>query len=201
MLVNEVYPVDCLIFKALVNPEQPLYRVSGHENALIVQQSLTAAASSEASLQLKPKKGDTRPPTQTPSRTEDSGQTPSSRRQVAGPTNEHSAERTTTTAQTEGGEQISSDGGIDDSLLAMGSVLKRGAKHPYAGPQNDLDQAIKVRTIGVLFSYTRPKPESQDILQKVYFTSETSPRILLLYLIINADFGILCRRLRQRKTS
>ena len=190
MLVNEVYPSDCLIFKALVNPEQPLYRVSGHEDALIVQQSLTAArASSEASLQLKPEKGGTRPPTQTPSRTEDSGQTPSSRREVADPTNGSSHERTTTTARTGGGEQISSDVGIDDSILAMESGLKRGAKHPYAGPQNDLDQAIEVRTSGISFSYTRPKPESQDILQKGYSSSETSLRILLLALINNADFG------------
>lgn len=142
VLVNEVYPADCLIFKALVNPEQPQYRVSGHEDALIVQQSSTAAASSEASLQLKPEKGGTRLPTQTPSRTEDSGQTPSGRREVADPTNEYSRERTTT-ARTGGGEQISSDGGVDDSILAMGSGLKRGVQHPYASPQNDLDQAIE----------------------------------------------------------
>ena len=166
MLVNEVYPADCLIFKALVNPEQPQYRVSGHEDALIVQQSSTAAASSEASLQLKPEQGDTRQPTQTPSRIEDSGQTPSSRREVADPTNEYSRERTTTTARTGGGEQISSDGGVDDSILAMGSGLKRGVQHPYAGPQNDLDQAIEVRTSAISFSYTKPKPESQDIFQK-----------------------------------
>ena len=200
MLVNEVYPADCLIFKALINPKQPQYRVSGHEDALIVQQSPTAAASFEASLQLKPEKGDARPPTQTPSRTEDSGQTPSSRRQVADPTNAYSPERTTTTAQTGGGEQTSSDGGIDDSVLAMGLGLKRGVKHPYAGPPNDLDQAIEVRTFGVSFSYSRPKPESQDIFQKGHFTSATSPRFLLLALINNADFGILCRRLRQQKT-
>ena len=179
MLVNEVYPADCLIFKALVNPEQPQYRVSGHEDALIVQESPTPAASSEASLQLKPEKGDTRPPTQTPSRTEDSGQTPSSRGQVADLTNGYSPERKITRPQTGGGEQISSDGGSDDSVLAMGSGLKRGVKHPHVGPQNDLDQAIEVRTFGVLFSYTRPKPESQDIFQKGYSTSETSSRILL----------------------
>ena len=173
MLVNEVYPSDCLIFKALVNPKQPQYRVSGHEDALIVQQSPTAAASSEASLQVKPEKGDIRPPTQTPSRTEDSGQTPSSWRQVADPTDEYSPERTITTAQTGGGEQTSSDGGIDDSTLGMG--LKRGVKPPYEGPQNDLDQAIEVRTFGVSFSYMRPKPESQDIFQKGYFTSATGP--------------------------
>ena len=200
MLVNEVYPADCLIFKALVNPEQPQYRVSGHEDALIVQQSLTAA-SSEKSLQLKPEKGGTRPPTQTPSRTEESGQTPSSRREVADPMNEYSRERTTTTARTGGGEQISSDGGVDDSIFAMGSGLKRGAQHPYEGPQNDLDQAIEVRTFVISFSHTRPKPESQDIFQNGYFTSETSPRILPLALINNADFGILHRRLRQQKTS
>ena len=200
MLVNETYPADCLIFKALINPKQPQYRVSGHEDALVVQQSLTAAASSEASLQLKPEKGDIRPPAETPSRSEDSGQTPSSRRQVADPTNEYSSERTTPTAQTGVGEQISSDGGIDDSILAMGSGLKRDVKHSYAGPQNDLDQAIEVRTSGVSFSYTKPKPESQDIFQKVYFTSVTSPTILLLALINDADSEILCRRLRQRKT-
>ena len=175
MLVNEAYPSDCLIFKALVNPKQPQYRVSGHEDALIVQQSPTAAASSEASLQLKPEKGDIRPPTQTPSRTEDSGQTPSSRRQVGDLTNQYSPGRTTTTAQTGGGEQTSSDGGIDDSTLAMGSELKRGVKPPYAGPQNDLDQAIEVRTFGVWFSCMRSKPESQDIFQEGYYTSATSP--------------------------
>ena len=200
MLVNEVYPVDCLIFKALINPEQPQYRVSGHEDALIVQQSPTAAASSEASLQLKPEKGNTRLPTQTPSRSEDSGQTPSSQRQFADPTNEYSPKRTTTTAQTGGGEQTSSDGGIDDSILTMGSGLKRSVKHPYAGPQNDLEQAIEVRTFEVSFSDMRPKPESQDSFQKGYFTSATSPRTPLLALIKNADIGIPCRRLRQQKT-
>ena len=181
MLVNEVYPADCLIFKALVNPEQPQYRVSGHEDALIVQQSSTAAASSEASLQLKPEKGDTRQPTQTPSRIEDSGQAPSSRREVADPTNECSPERTTTTAQTGGGKQTPSNGGVDNSILAMGSGLKRGVKHPYAGPQNDLDQAIKVRTFGVSFPYMKSQPESQDIFQKGYFTSATSPTFLLFW--------------------
>ena len=179
MLVNEVYPADCLVFKALINPEQPQYRVSGHEEALIVQQSPTAAVSSEASLQLKPQKEDARPPTQTPLRTEDSGQTPSSRLQVADLTSEYNHQRNTTRPQTGGGEQISSDGGSDDSVLAMGSGLMRDVKHPHVGPQNDLDQAIEVRTFGVLFFYTRPTPESQNIFRKCYSTSETNPRILL----------------------
>lgn len=79
ILVNEVYPTDCLIFKALVSANQPRYRVPGHEDALIPQQSPTPAVSSETSLQLKPEKGDPLPGQQTPSRTEGSEQVSLSR--------------------------------------------------------------------------------------------------------------------------
>ena len=56
---------------------QPLYRVAGHDDALMAQQSPTPASSSEKSLQLKPEKPGHLPPPQTPSRTDGSGQTSS----------------------------------------------------------------------------------------------------------------------------
>ena len=54
---------------------QPLHRVAGHDDALLVQQSPTPASPSEKSLQLKPEKQGHLPPPQTPSRTEGSDQT------------------------------------------------------------------------------------------------------------------------------
>ena len=54
---------------------QPLYRVEGHDDALMLQRSSTPGLSSETSLQLKPEKQEHLPPLQTPSRTEGSEQT------------------------------------------------------------------------------------------------------------------------------
>ena len=50
----------------------PLYRVAGHDDALMAQPSPTPVSSSETSLQLKPEQRGQRPPIQTPSRTEGS---------------------------------------------------------------------------------------------------------------------------------
>ena len=60
------------MYRSVVNELQPLYRVPGHDDTLIVPQSVTPACSSEISLQLKPEKQPHLPPLQTPSRTEGS---------------------------------------------------------------------------------------------------------------------------------
>ena len=58
---------------------QALYRVAGHNDALIAQPASTPGSSSETSLQLKPEQRGHRPPIQTPPRTEGSEQNSSSR--------------------------------------------------------------------------------------------------------------------------
>ena len=63
------------MYRAVVDELQPLYRVAGHDDALMLQHSSTPGLSSETSLQLKPEKQDCLPPLQTPSRTEGSEQT------------------------------------------------------------------------------------------------------------------------------
>lgn len=60
-----------------MNEIQPLYRVPGHNDSVMVQQSSTPALSSETSLQLKPEKPEHLPPLRTPSQREGSEKTPS----------------------------------------------------------------------------------------------------------------------------
>lgn len=67
------------MYRSVVNEIQPLYRVTGHENALIVQKSPTPALSSETSLPLKPYKREHLPELQGPSRTESRDQISSGR--------------------------------------------------------------------------------------------------------------------------
>ncbi len=78
VLVNETYPTDCIIFRILVNPCQPQYRVTGDVGVLSAHQSLTPVLSFDPSLQLKPDKEDLLQLQQTPSRTEGSVQDHSS---------------------------------------------------------------------------------------------------------------------------
>lgn len=78
-LVNDRYPADCIMYRSVVNEIQPLYRVAGHDDAVMVQQSPTSALSSETSLQLRAEKQERLPPPQTPSRTEGSELTSSGR--------------------------------------------------------------------------------------------------------------------------
>lgn len=132
ILVNEVYPTDCLIFKALINADQPEYRVPGHDDALIVQRSPTPAVPPEKSLQLKPEKGHFLPPQQTPSRTEGSEQTCWS-----------CPPEDADNSRNGGGEHISSDGVADDADPVEGSTPQSCSTHPKAlYPQSDLDKAI-----------------------------------------------------------
>ena len=63
------------MYRAVVDELQPLYRVEGHDDALMLQHSSTPGLSSETSLQLKPEKQEHLPPLQTPSRMEGSEQT------------------------------------------------------------------------------------------------------------------------------
>ena len=144
ILVNEVYPTDCLIFKALVNADQPQYRVPGHEDALIVQRSPTPAVFPETSLQLKPEKGRFLPPQQAPSRTEGSEQTCWSRPpEDADLAKGYSIQRNTVNSRNGGGEHSSSNGVNDDADPVEGSTPRSGSTHPTAlYPQNDLDKAI-----------------------------------------------------------
>ena len=53
ILVNEVYPSDCLTYRFLVNPNQRYYHVEGQEVARAAPNSSTSPASSETSLQVK----------------------------------------------------------------------------------------------------------------------------------------------------
>ena len=78
VLVNETYPADCIIFRILVNPSQPHYRVTGDVRVLSVHQSVTPVLSFDKSLQLKPDKEELLQLQQTPSRTEGSVQDRSS---------------------------------------------------------------------------------------------------------------------------
>ncbi|CAD6576336.1 MAG: hypothetical protein ASARMPREDX12_007849 [Alectoria sarmentosa] len=95
-LVNERYPADCIMYRFVVDEIQPLYRVAGHDDALMVQHSPTPALSSGTSLQLKPEQREHLPPQQTPSRTEGSELTSSSRVPVdAGFAKEPSPQRST----------------------------------------------------------------------------------------------------------
>lgn len=57
ILVNEVYPSDCLIYKSLMKPDQRYYQVEGQDVAPVAEHSPTPiVSSSETSLQLKPDK-------------------------------------------------------------------------------------------------------------------------------------------------
>lgn len=84
------------MYRFVVNEIQPLYRVAGHDDALMVQHSPTPALSSRTSLQLKPEQREHLPPQQTPSRTEGIELTSSSRAPVdAGFAEEPSPQRST----------------------------------------------------------------------------------------------------------
>ena len=144
ILVNHEYPADCLIFKALINANQPQYRLSGQEDALVIQQSPVPAPSSDTSLQLKPKKEDNTPPQQTPSRTEGSEQPYTGREpEDADFANTDRLRRNSTTSQNGGGEQTFSDGVVDNADPTGMHHPRRGSTHTHAFPQNELDQAIK----------------------------------------------------------
>lgn len=144
ILVNQGYPADCLIFKALINVNQPQYRVPGHEDALVLQRSPMTAPSSDTSLQLKPEKGDNAPLQQTPSRSEGSEQLYTSRvPEGADLANRYSLQRNSMAPQIGGGEQTASDGVTNHPDPVTGSSPQRGSAHPYTHPQNDLDMAIK----------------------------------------------------------
>ena len=78
VLVNETYPADCIIFRILINPSQPQYRVTGDVRVLSAHQSITPVLSFDKSLQLKPDKEELLRLQQTPSRTEGSVQDHSS---------------------------------------------------------------------------------------------------------------------------
>ncbi|KAI9846095.1 MAG: hypothetical protein M1837_004351 [Sclerophora amabilis] len=59
VLVNELYPAECLQFQFVVDPTQPQYQVKGSEQALLAQDNTSGDKDSdEKSLQLKPAKKD-----------------------------------------------------------------------------------------------------------------------------------------------
>ncbi|KAI9819904.1 MAG: hypothetical protein M1827_006474 [Pycnora praestabilis] len=77
-LVNELFPVECISLRILVNPQQGHYQVEGYaEASSSVQSTISAGHSSEVSLPLKPSKGEFVREPQTPSRTEESIEQPS----------------------------------------------------------------------------------------------------------------------------
>lgn len=67
VLVNEDYPPDCIRFRFVVNPQQPQYRIAGHQDTIEVLKEAPDTPS-DRSLQLK----GTFDPIVTPSRTEES---------------------------------------------------------------------------------------------------------------------------------
>ncbi len=75
ILVNEEYPLDCIEFCSLVDPNQPKYAVLGCETPYAKDVVQTTLQISQASLKLKPskaKKGDNGPIEQTPSHSQSS---------------------------------------------------------------------------------------------------------------------------------
>ena len=56
ILVNEIYPSDCLTYRFMVNPGQDYYRVNGHNAAPVAQHFSSLNGSSETSLQIKSKR-------------------------------------------------------------------------------------------------------------------------------------------------
>ena len=73
-LVNEVYPADCIKYRFVVNPNQILYHVKGHQQAIRSAQSSSSLTSPEMSLSLKPSRRELVQQAQTPSKTEGSEQ-------------------------------------------------------------------------------------------------------------------------------
>ncbi|KAL8839079.1 MAG: hypothetical protein Q9170_001861 [Blastenia crenularia] len=73
VVVNELYPAECIQFQMLVNPNQRAYQVQGRQEKSIPNQKENMIASTK-SLPLKPEKGVTNQPGQTPTRTEPSQQ-------------------------------------------------------------------------------------------------------------------------------
>ena len=73
-LVSEVYPADCIKFRFVVNPDQILYYVKGHQKAVKTAQLSGSVPSLETSLVLKPSRRELFQQAQTPSRTEGSEQ-------------------------------------------------------------------------------------------------------------------------------
>ncbi|KAL8737305.1 MAG: hypothetical protein Q9181_001796 [Wetmoreana brouardii] len=74
IVVNELYPAECIQFRTLVNPEQRLYQVPGRQPEPTTEQKQSSAASSEKSLPLKPEKRAMDQPSETPTHTEPSEQ-------------------------------------------------------------------------------------------------------------------------------
>ncbi|KAL8898505.1 MAG: hypothetical protein Q9207_006660 [Kuettlingeria erythrocarpa] len=71
-LVNELYPSECIQYKAVVNPDQRIYHVQGFREKPAPQREGSAETSSTKSLSLKPEKGRAKQPSETPTRTEPS---------------------------------------------------------------------------------------------------------------------------------
>lgn len=73
-LVNELYPAECIQYKAVVNPDQRPYHVQGFREKPAPQREASVETSSTKSLSLKPEKGRAKQPSETPTRTEPSEQ-------------------------------------------------------------------------------------------------------------------------------
>ena len=73
-LVNEVYPADCIKYRFIVNPNQVLYHVKGHQQAIRSAQPSVSVTLPEMSLSLKPSRRELVQQAQTLSRTEGSEQ-------------------------------------------------------------------------------------------------------------------------------
>ncbi|KAL8938253.1 MAG: hypothetical protein Q9216_003993 [Gyalolechia sp. 2 TL-2023] len=70
VVVNELYPAECIQFQMLVNPDQRLYQVRGRPEKSAPERDRSVESSSTKSLPLKPEKSVSIWPNETPTRTE-----------------------------------------------------------------------------------------------------------------------------------
>ncbi|KAL9604499.1 MAG: hypothetical protein Q9219_000464 [cf. Caloplaca sp. 3 TL-2023] len=82
VLVNELYPSECIQFQMLVDPDQYMYYVQGHKEQVAPAQDGTSKTSSPKSLPLKLAKQATRQQSQVTVQTEPSGPDPSNQPSV-----------------------------------------------------------------------------------------------------------------------
>ncbi|KAI9786511.1 MAG: hypothetical protein M1835_003053 [Candelina submexicana] len=104
ILVNELYPAECISYRLLINPKQTNYRVERHaQETAVNHQIIHSVKSSESSLPLKAAKGEVARVFQTPSNTEGSTDEVDSSVLVA---ETSSTERPTPVSRTDQGDAV-----------------------------------------------------------------------------------------------
>ncbi|KAI9722367.1 MAG: hypothetical protein M1812_001839 [Candelaria pacifica] len=75
VVVNELYPAECISYRLLINPKQTHYQVEGHVKTIANGQQIpSTAGSSKYSLPLKLERGEVARVAKTPSRTEENAE-------------------------------------------------------------------------------------------------------------------------------